>query len=187
MHPAKKEKVYIFDACVFITLHQIDLRSIRLPDEIWNKLDELIVEGKIISHRTVYDEVVSGSKKPDKVSAWLQPRKSHFELTTPRQIEIMADVVNQFPKLVDVDSEREQADPWLVALGVEKNEQSNEYEFVVVTQENQTKATKLPAACRAFSMQSISLAEFFEEMGITFGVAFNASKSRPTNAPASNS
>lgn len=172
MQPGK-EKVYIFDANVFINLHRIDMHSIRLPDEVWTKLDELMTDGKIISHRTVYDEVVSGSKKPDKVSAWLQPRKSYFELSTPRQIEIMANVVNQFPKLIDVESERDQADPWLVALGVDKTEQNTNIEYIVVTQESQAKSTKLPAACKAFSIQSMPLAEFFEENGITFGVSFS--------------
>lgn len=168
----EKERVYIFDACVFINLHQIDTRSIRLPDDIWDKLDELILSGKIISHRTAYDEVVSGSKQPDKVSAWLAPRKAHFELPTARQIEVMGEVVNKFPKLIDVNNERDQADPWLVALAVEKAELDTEREYVVVTQESQTRPTKLPAACKEYGVHSVTLAEFFEEMGITFGVSF---------------
>lgn len=172
MTPDGKEKIYIFDANVFINLHRIDMHSIRLPDEVWTKLDELMTNGKIISHRTVYDEVVSGSKKPDKVSAWLQPRTAYFERSTARQIEIMADVINKFPKLIDVNIERDQADPWLVALAAEKIEQDTSHEYVVVTQENQASTVKLPAACKAFSVHSIPLAEFFEENGITFGVSF---------------
>jgi len=173
MQPTNREKVYIFDANVFINLHRIDMHSIRLPDEVWTKLDEMMTGGKIISHRTVYDEVVSGSKKPDKVSAWLQPRKTHFELSTARQIEVMANVVNKFPKLIDINSERDQADPWLVALAAEKIEQDTVHEYVVVTQESQASTVKLPAACKAFGVHSIPLAEFFEENGITFGVSFN--------------
>ena len=170
---ASKEKIYIFDANVFINLHRIDMHSIRLPTEVWTKLHELMTSGKIISHRTVYDEVVSGSKKPDKVSAWLQPRSSYFERSTARQIEIMADVINRFPKLIDVNIERDQADPWLVALAAEKIEQDSSHEYVVVTQESQASTVKLPAACKAFNVHSISLANFFEENGITFGVSFN--------------
>ena len=64
MNSISKKKIYIFDANVFINLHRIDMHSIRLPDEVWVKLDELMMDGKIISHRTVYDEVVSGSKIP---------------------------------------------------------------------------------------------------------------------------
>lgn len=79
MNSISKKKIYIFDANVFINLHRIDMHSIRLPDEVWVKLDELMMDGKIISHRTVYDEVVSGSKNPDKISAWLRSRKDYFE------------------------------------------------------------------------------------------------------------
>ena len=146
------------------------MHLIHLPDEVWTRLDELMTSGKIISHRTVYDEVVSGSKQPDKVSAWLQPRKAYFELPTARQIEVMSDVVNQFEKLIDVNNERDQADPWLVALAVEKNEQDTAHEYIVVTQEKQASTVKLPAACRGFSVGCIPLAQFFDENGITFGI-----------------
>lgn len=173
MNAISKEKIYIFDANVFINLHRIDMYSIRLPDEVWAKLDALMTSGKIISHHTVYDEVVSGSKKPDKVSAWLQPRKAYFEKTTARQIEIMADVINRFPKLIDIHIERDQADPWLVALAAEKIEQDTTHKYIVVTQENHASTIKLPAACKSFGVHSIPLAEFFEENGITFGVTFN--------------
>jgi hypothetical protein len=172
MNSISKKKIYIFDANVFINLHRIDMHSIRLPDEVWVKLDELMMDGKIISHRTVYDEVVSGSKNPDKISAWLRSRKDYFEKSTARQIEIMAEVINKFPKLIDVNTERDQADPWLVALAAEKIEQNTTYEYIVVTQENQASSIKLPAACKEFGVHSIPLAEFFEENDITFGVSF---------------
>lgn len=172
MNSISKKKIYIFDANVFINLHRIDMHSIRLPDEVWVKLDELMMDGKIISHRTVYDEVVSGSKNPDKISAWLRSRKDYFGKSTARQIEIMAEVINKFPKLIDVNTERDQADPWLVALAAEKIEQNTTYEYIVVTQENQASSIKLPAACKEFGVHSIPLAEFFEENDITFGVSF---------------
>lgn len=171
MSSVEKEKIYIFDSNVFINLNTIDTHLIHLPDEVWTKLDELMTSGKIISHRTVYDEVVSGSKQPDKVSAWLQPRKTYFERATARQIEVMSDVVNQFDKLIDVNNERDQADPWLVALAVEKNEQDPTHEYIVVTQEKQASSVKLPAACRSFSVGCIPLAQFFDENGITFGIS----------------
>ena len=46
MNSISKKKIYIFDANVFINLHRIDMHSIRLPDEVWVKLDELMMDGK---------------------------------------------------------------------------------------------------------------------------------------------
>ncbi len=85
----------------------------------------------------------------------------------------MASVVNQFSKCIVVESERDQADPWLVAIGVGTTEQNTYIEYIVVAQESQAKSTKLPVAYRAFRIQSMSLAELFEKNGMTFGVSFS--------------
>ena len=170
MSTPKPARVYIFDASVFINLHLIDTRTFELPQEIWDKLDELMLEGRIISHRYVYDEVVTTSDNPDKVSKWLQPRKSHFYLPTARQVEVMANVVNAFPKLIDPNNEKDQADPYLVAMGVELNETHNDVEHVVVTLEKQSKTIGLAAACRSQKVECITPAQFFDEIGIKIGV-----------------
>jgi len=166
-----KDRVYIFDTSVFLNLYLIDRDSMRLPDEVWDKLDELMQEGHIISHRYVYDEIVSDSKDPDKISAWLLARKAYFPKESVAQVTHMIEVVKKFPKLIDADNEKEQADPWLVALAVEFNSQYDDKEFIVVTQEKKTKSTNLPAACSDFKVEAISLAEFFEEVGIKFGIS----------------
>mgnify|MGYP000028714997 CR=1 FL=1 len=163
-------RIYVFDASVFINLHLTDTRTFELPREIWDKLDELMLEGVIISHRYVYNEVVTTSDNPDKVSRWLQPRKSHFILPTPRQIEVMAEVVNAFPKLIDPNNEKDQADPYLVAMGVELNETSLGIQHVVVTLEKQEKTTGLAAACRSNSVECITPAQFFKEVGVTISM-----------------
>ena len=83
----------------------------------------------------------------------------------------MSDVVNRFDRLINIDNERDQADPWLVALAVEKTEQDPAREYIVVTQEKQASSVKLPAACRGFGVGCIPLAQFFDENGITFGIS----------------
>ena len=170
MNVTKKNRLYIFDASVFINLYLIDTRTFELPQAIWDKLDELMLEGKIISHRYVYDEVVTGSENPDKVSKWLQPRKSHFQLPTARQIEVIGIVVNAFPKLIDPNNEKDQADPYLVAMGVELNGLDASTEYVVVTLEKQAKTSGLAAACRSQNVECITPAQFFDEVGIKIGV-----------------
>ena len=165
-------KVYIFDASVFITLHRIDMDSIRLPQSVWDKLDSLLVAGTIISHRFVFEEVVRDSEKPDKISLWLKPRKGYFETTNEKPyLDMVKAVLLKFPKLIDIDNEKNQADPWLVAMGVNKGLEHSDAEYIVVTQENKAKQTKIPAACRDFGVKSISLADFFEEIGVKFNIS----------------
>ena len=91
-------------------------------------------EGKIISHRYVYDEVViAKSTKPDKVSQWLEPKKHHFPKETSDQVLLMSQVIQEFPKLIEIANEKEQADPWLVAMAMDKNNIETDKTFVLVS------------------------------------------------------
>ena len=174
MTASSKERIYIFDSSVFIDLNRINEHTFEIPQAIWDKLDELLTQGKIVSHMYVYEEIVmKKSKKPDKVSAWLSPKKSHFLKENQQQVTYMAEVVQKYPKLIDPNNEKEQADPWLVALARDLNTTDNSREFVLVTQENQNKTTNLPAACRDFNVQVISLKQFFTESGINFDATFS--------------
>ncbi|HEY4963563.1 MAG TPA: DUF4411 family protein [Candidatus Saccharimonadales bacterium] len=168
--PAETERIYIIDSSIFIELNRINENSIEIPKPVWDKLDELLTSGKIISHRYVYEEIVSASKDPDKVSAWLAPKKEYFPLETPEQVAYMIEVVQKYPKLVKPENEKEDADPWLVALAIDNNKSENEKEFILVTQENQNKTTNLPAACKNFGIMTISLKQFLEEVSISFEV-----------------
>lgn len=173
MNHIDKGKIYIFDANVFINLHRINKHSIPLPNEVWEKLGELMDKGKIISHTTVYKEIVSESKNPDNVSKWVMAHKDSFKSQTQAQLKTISEVVEKYPKLIDYGNERDQADPWLVALAVEMSNQDIAHDYAVVTQENQTSTVKLPAVCREFGIRAIDLASFFTENGITFGISFS--------------
>ena len=48
---------YVFDANIFINLHQRQPRDIY--PSVWNKIDELMANGTIISSREVYDELLA--------------------------------------------------------------------------------------------------------------------------------
>jgi hypothetical protein len=166
----EKVRIYVFDSSVFITLNRINENVLTLPQGVWDKLDEMMDEGKIISQRYVYEEVVTNSNHPDRVSAWLAPKKEYFLRETPQQVTYMIEVVQRFPKLIDPENEKEQADPWLVALARDRNSTETDKSFILVTQESQSKTTNLPAACSIYGVESISLKTFFTEVGINFGI-----------------
>lgn len=169
MADKNRKCVYIVDSSSLISLNRFDSEVFEIPERVWKKLDELLENGTITSSRYVYDEIVTDSQKPDKVSAWLKPRKSLFHKPTNQQVLYMAEAVNEFSGLVNPESEKEQADPWLVALAREKSEQDPETEYVMVTQENKNSPIKIPAACRKYDVRTINQKEFFVEVGINLG------------------
>lgn len=86
--------------------------------------------------------------------------------TSQRQLELVPDILSNFPKLIDAESEKDQADPWLVAMLVEIMEQDGMFgaqsDYVMVTTESERKATKLPAVCKHYKIRHMNLFEFFE-------------------------
>lgn len=169
--PRSKPKIYVMDSSPLLTLHQISTSVIPIPDEVWDRLNSLLEDGSMVSIRCVYDEIVVESDKPDKISAWLKPKKSHFPKPTHKQIEYMAEVVGEFPGLIKADSEREQADPYLIAFAREMNETDTGHEYVIVTQENPNSPVKIPAAAKHYSVKSMNLSQFMEEVGINLSMS----------------
>lgn len=64
---------YVFDANIFINLHQRQPRDVY--PSVWNKIDELMANGTIISSREVYDEL---TRSDDSLSEWAKSRKEYF-------------------------------------------------------------------------------------------------------------
>lgn len=162
-----KKTVYIFDTSAFSALHRHHTQVMSLPKEIWDSLAKMMKEGKVISHHYVYAEAVNEkAERPDFLTAWLIPRKHCFHKDNAHQAILVSEIVEKFPKLIEPDKEKEQADPWIIAQAIELSEQTSmfeEVEYVVVTQENKASSKKIPAACRHFKIRPINLKEFFEE------------------------
>ncbi len=166
-------KIYCFDTSAFVMLSRTSENIIALPNELWNHLKEMMENGEIISHEIVFEEISSGTKNPDFITKWIADKKSSFLKKTDSQIIDMSKIVKQFPDLIDPEAEHEQADPWIVALAMEKCKERNlfeEYDCIVVSQESQKSSKKIPAVCKFFGVKHLSLKEFFDEIGLTANV-----------------
>ena len=62
---------YVFDSNIFINLHQRQPRDIY--PSVWNKIDELMANGTIISSREVYDEL---TRSDDSLSEWAKSKRN---------------------------------------------------------------------------------------------------------------
>ena len=152
----------VFDSSAFIALHR---QEIAVPKGIWEKLYELMQTGLIISHSTVYSEITSTtSTSPDSLATWIIPKKAYFDDKTQKQEFYVAMIVKKYPKLG-----YEQADPWLLALALDKSHQNSfasSPEYVVVSQESARSSAKIPAACKEFNIRHLSLEQFLESIGV---------------------
>ncbi len=164
MTSAENDIIYYFDASALIDLQ----RYYDIP-EIWDELDALFSDNRILSHRIVFEELTTKAKEQGPLSRWVSARRASFKTMTAGQAVYVASIVAEFPGLIDPSQVKDQADPWLIALALEErarlpliNQSEN---LVVVSQENPRSSTKIPAVCKHFGVRHMDLGEFFESVG----------------------
>lgn len=165
-------KIYCIDASAFITMHRF--YPIRMLPDLWTYLEELFNRKKILSHQIVFDEIVPKTTKKDELAQWISSFRLNFISTSQRQLELVPDVLSNFPKLIDPESEKDQADPWMVAMLIEIMEQDGMFgdqsDYIMVTTESEKRSTRLPAACKHYDIRHMNLFEFFEANNFKFSV-----------------
>jgi hypothetical protein len=142
--------------------------------DIWNELEQLFDEGKILSHIIVFEELTANTKKPDSLTKWTLSKKQYFKGYTSTQAQYVSQIISKFPGLIDYHREKDEADPWLIALAIEEKAQSTLFnlntEFIVVSEENKDKPYKIPAVCRHFNLDHLNLLEFYKYHGWDFTI-----------------
>jgi len=163
-----KEKIYCFDTSVFTSLNRIH-NIIPIPD-FWELLEKLFKDGKIISHEYVFDEIKPG----DFIGKWVQNKQQYFIGLSDKQFENIKKILKQFPDFIDPQKEKNQADPWVIALAMEKAEEQNLFGknilIYVVSQEKISSTKRIPAVCKAFKIEPLNLEAFLKDNGMRFGI-----------------
>lgn len=163
-----KEKIYCFDTSIFTSLNRIH-NIIPIPD-FWELLEKLFKDGKIISHEYVFDEIKPG----DFIGKWVQDKKQYFIGLSDKQFDNVQKILKQFPDFIDPKLEKNQADPWVIALAMEKAEEQDLFKkntmIYVVSQEKISSTKRIPAVCRAFKIEHFNLEAFLKDNGMRFGI-----------------
>lgn len=150
---------YVFDSNIFINLHQRQPRDIY--PSVWNKIDELMANGTIISSREVYDEL---TRSDDSLSEWAKSKKEYF---LPSEIPIqerVSKILSEHRGLVEGGKKQNNADPFVIALAQENN-------CALVTEEcrsNSLVAPKIPNICDAYGVTCMNFVDFVRKLKLTF-------------------
>ncbi len=118
---------------------------------LWSRIDQLIEDGRLIATVEVLVEI---ERKDDDLFAWVKKRKDalFIQIDEPIQL-VVADILAQFPKLVDTRRNRSAADPFVIALAQFRS-------ATVVTGERPTNTPhrpNIPDVCSARSIPCIPL------------------------------
>lgn len=161
-----EELIFCLDTSAFIDINRY---LVKLIPSLFQELDKLFNSGLIISHQIVFEEITTHSKKPDSLSKWIQPRRAFFRDITLQQALIVAGIIQKFPTLIHYKNEKNDADPWLIALIIEQKSKPDLFyglkRFAIVSAESEFIPNHLPAVCKHYSIKHLSLPGFFSAIG----------------------
>jgi hypothetical protein len=128
---------------------------------MWTKLDVYVNSGEILSSEEVYLEL---KKKSDELHDWIQARKQMLvPLDEPIQLRA-ANLLSEFPRLVDTLRGRSKADPFVIATAMERG-------AIVVTGEPLTgklDKPRIPDVCQVKQIRCITFLQMIRELKLSF-------------------
>ena len=154
---------YVFDTSSFSVLGNY------YPEQFptfWEKFNQAVVVGDIISVREVHRELEFYARHPH-LSDWVGDHRDIFLLPSPEETQFVQEIfsVQHFRMLVseqDLLAGNLRADPFIIAKAKVINS-------CVVTEENrQPNAARIPNVCEHFGIDCTNLQGFMEREGWTF-------------------
>jgi hypothetical protein len=155
--------IFCFDTSAFVDIHR---HLVRLIPQLYPELDKLFNSGRLISHKIVFQEITTRSKRPDSLTKWILPKEAFFKDISLQQTLLVSEIVQQFPTLIHYNKEKDDADPWLIALIIEQRSMPNLFsslqDFAIVSTESTSIPNRLPAVCKHYSIKHFDLPDFFK-------------------------
>lgn len=158
--------IFCFDTSAFVDINRY---LVSLIPQLYPELDKLFNSGRLISHQFVFEEITTLSKKPDSLSKWIRPKRAFFKDVSLQQALFVAEIIQRFPTLIHYNKEKNDADPWLIALITEQKSKpdlfSSLQEFAIVSTESKFIPNRLPTVCKHYSILHCDLPDFFSANG----------------------
>jgi len=171
MNNTMTKNIYIIDTCSF--------RKIDLPPDIfismWKNIENLAKEGRFISHKLVLEEIREYISKKDVVNEWAEKHKDVFKEVTLQQTKLIKEILatDNFCALIDLNATKGQADPFIIAMAMEKEEQhllsGEEIKKIVITEEGMNpkhpNKIRIPFVCGHFRITCKNIFDLFRMEG----------------------
>ena len=162
------QEYYVIDSSSLIELNRMNPMDIY--ESVWKNLEILLENGFLISPEEVMKEV---SKKDDELRDWAKQHKKMFIQLDEFQIQKVIEIQSKYPSFVDPDKENPVADPFVIALALEKDPQQTiipiEKKRIVVSEEKlRGNKIKIPYVCQQYDIECIDVFELFRREGWKF-------------------
>jgi hypothetical protein len=159
-----KSKIYCIDASSIINLFHP--RGAPYPpypfdvfEGLWQKLEQIIKNGQLISHTTVFKEV---SERDDDAKKWCKKHKNIFKDIDDCQIEQIEIIKTKYSKShweAEINRKgQEWADPWIIALAI--------CEDAIIVSDERNSPDRIPFIASHFEIRTLNLMDFFKDIGL---------------------
>jgi len=158
---------YIIDSSSLIELHRHN--PIDVFPTVWKNIESLIKKGLLIAPKEVLYEIMDSD---DQLANWAKNQNELFREPTGKQIEILKDILKDYPAIVKEDRKHD-ADVWVIALVVEMATNSQQtlvsVKRIVVTEEKiRGEKIKIPLVCQKYNIETIDVIDMFRIEGWKF-------------------
>jgi hypothetical protein len=169
--------LYIIDTSSLIQIKDHYDRHI-LPG-IWKDLEQLIIDQRLVAPEEVKNEILDGD---DNLVSWVQRHSRMFYPNGDLIGLTQNDVLKKFPHMAKEDSEKPNADPFVVALAFMISQGPQQalisHNPIVVSDEKSdlvknpklpfSQIKKIPDVCSHFELKCINHLEMFKTEGFRF-------------------
>jgi hypothetical protein len=153
-------KKYCIDTCSLI--HLANFYPIDVFPPLWDKMNDLIIQSSLFISSEVFEELKT---KDDELFSWIKTKTNMIiEINEPIQLAVI-DIIQKYPKLVDIETGNSKADPFIIATAKAQNPF-----FTVITEENPFSPKKIPSICKQENVRCINLVNLMREQGWVFRV-----------------
>jgi hypothetical protein len=145
-----EEVVYCIDSSSLINAWGDYYRPRNFPS-FWANLERLITVGRCVTCEEVREELDSGS---DELKEWVRKQGGFVVSYDHCQEQVVQDIMNTFPNIINLKKNRGWADPFVIALAKCRG-------YVVVTEEKlgEENAPRIPFVCRKLGVRPIDLSD----------------------------
>lgn len=142
--------IYSIDTGALIDLER--LYSHETFPSVWNRFESIVTEGRVVAARAVRGEL---EFQKDYIWRW---SKAYLVFNDPdkEQLEVVSNIVNNFPGLVPLSKTSDVADPFVIALAKVKNH------TVITTEIPDPNKHKIPGVCDDLDVPWVNLQRFFK-------------------------
>ena len=140
--------LYCLDSSALINLRFYHRKPLA---PLWDLLDKLAAEGRLVSPREVLREV---SKQEDLAHAWAKDHKSIFVEPDDEQGRLVTELQTRFPVLAQAAARTTPyADPWCLAVTLLKSKAGETCYLINEEQDTPQASGKLPFLCGKLSLK----------------------------------